>query len=73
MSLTLFCFDLQVLYKEDFEKNKGKAFSAAADTPEFQRIKKTQEQISNVSVCNDVTRNAALYFTCSFISLTLEL
>lgn len=43
----------QVLYKEDFEKNKGKAFSAAADTPEFQRIKKTQEQISNIRYHED--------------------
>uniref|UniRef100_A0A3Q4BYK8 LIM and SH3 domain protein 1 n=1 Tax=Mola mola TaxID=94237 RepID=A0A3Q4BYK8_MOLML len=38
----------QVLYKEDFEKNKGKGFSQIADTPELQRMKKTQEQISNV-------------------------
>lgn len=43
----------QVRYKEDFEKNKGKAFSAAADTPEFQRIKKTQEQISNIRYHED--------------------
>uniref|UniRef100_A0A7N8WYX6 LIM and SH3 domain protein 1 n=1 Tax=Mastacembelus armatus TaxID=205130 RepID=A0A7N8WYX6_9TELE len=40
----------QVLYREDFEKNKGKGFSVVADTPELQRIKKTQDQISNVSV-----------------------
>lgn len=38
-----------MLYKEEFEKNKGKGFSAVADTPEMQRIKKTQDQISNVS------------------------
>ncbi|KAG5831857.1 hypothetical protein ANANG_G00284450 [Anguilla anguilla] len=38
----------QVLYKEDFEKNKGKGFSVVVDTPEMQRIKKTQEQISNI-------------------------
>uniref|UniRef100_A0A8B9HDR6 LIM and SH3 domain protein 1 n=1 Tax=Astyanax mexicanus TaxID=7994 RepID=A0A8B9HDR6_ASTMX len=38
----------QVLYKEEFEKNKGKGFSVVADTPELQRIKKTQDQISNV-------------------------
>ncbi|XP_030630102.1 LIM and SH3 domain protein 1-like [Chanos chanos] len=38
----------QVLYKEDFEKNKGKGFSVVTDTPEMQRIKKTQEQISNI-------------------------
>lgn len=39
---------LQVRYKEEFEKNKGKGFSVVADTPELQRIKKTQDQISNV-------------------------
>uniref|UniRef100_A0A667YQP2 LIM and SH3 domain protein 1 n=1 Tax=Myripristis murdjan TaxID=586833 RepID=A0A667YQP2_9TELE len=38
----------QVLYKEEFEKNKGKGFSVVADTPEMQRIKKTQDNISNV-------------------------
>uniref|UniRef100_A0A7N8XXT1 LIM and SH3 domain protein 1 n=1 Tax=Mastacembelus armatus TaxID=205130 RepID=A0A7N8XXT1_9TELE len=38
----------QVLYREDFEKNKGKGFSVVADTPELQRIKKTQDQISNI-------------------------
>lgn len=43
-------FVLQVRYREDFEKNKGKGFSVVADTPELQRIKKTQDQISNVSV-----------------------
>uniref|UniRef100_A0A8C9YPR0 LIM and SH3 domain protein 1 n=1 Tax=Sander lucioperca TaxID=283035 RepID=A0A8C9YPR0_SANLU len=42
----------QVLYREDFEKNKGKGFSVVADTPEMQRIKKSQNQISNVSVSN---------------------
>ncbi len=39
----------QALYKEDFEKNKGKGFSVVVDTPEMQRVKKTQDQISNVS------------------------
>lgn len=34
--------------QEEFEKNKGKGFSVVADTPELQRIKKTQDQISNV-------------------------
>uniref|UniRef100_A0A8C9WJ52 LIM and SH3 domain protein 1 n=1 Tax=Scleropages formosus TaxID=113540 RepID=A0A8C9WJ52_SCLFO len=38
----------QVLYKEEFEKNKGKGFSVVADTPEMQRIKRTQDQISNI-------------------------
>lgn len=50
--LNLFFFFLvctQIRYKEEFEKNKGKGFSVVADTPELQRIKKTQDQISNVS------------------------
>ncbi|XP_037547156.1 LIM and SH3 domain protein 1 [Nematolebias whitei] len=38
----------QALYKEEFEKNKGKGFSVVADTPEMQRLKKTQDQISNI-------------------------
>ncbi|XP_070846644.1 LIM and SH3 domain protein 1-like isoform X2 [Chaetodon trifascialis] len=38
----------QALYKEDFEKNKGKGFSFVVDTPEMQRVKKTQDQISNI-------------------------
>uniref|UniRef100_A0AAQ5Y830 SH3 domain-containing protein n=1 Tax=Amphiprion ocellaris TaxID=80972 RepID=A0AAQ5Y830_AMPOC len=37
-----------VLYKEDFEKNKGRGFSVVTDTPEMQRLKKTQDQISNI-------------------------
>ncbi|KAI1230359.1 LIM and SH3 domain protein 1, partial [Lamprotornis superbus] len=36
-----------IRYKEEFEKNKGKGFSVVADTPELQRIRKTQDQISN--------------------------
>ncbi|XP_076856283.1 LIM and SH3 domain protein 1-like [Brachyhypopomus gauderio] len=43
----------QVLYKEDFEKNKGKGFSVVADTPEMQRVKKTQDQISNIKYHED--------------------
>lgn len=38
----------QALYKEEFEKNKGKGFSVVVDTPEMQRVKKTQDQISNI-------------------------
>ncbi|XP_076000145.1 LIM and SH3 domain protein 1 isoform X2 [Genypterus blacodes] len=38
----------QAVYKEDFEKSKGKGFSVVSDTPEMQRIKKTQELISNI-------------------------
>uniref|UniRef100_A0A8C6UPJ5 LIM and SH3 domain protein 1 n=1 Tax=Neogobius melanostomus TaxID=47308 RepID=A0A8C6UPJ5_9GOBI len=37
----------QVLYKQDFERNKGKV-SVVSDTPEMERLKKTQNQISNV-------------------------
>ncbi|XP_078126404.1 LIM and SH3 domain protein 1 isoform X2 [Sander vitreus] len=43
----------QVLYREDFEKNKGKGFSVVADTPEMQRIKKSQNQISNIKYHED--------------------
>lgn len=46
---------LQALYKEDFEKNKGKGFSVVVDTPEMQRLKKTQDQISNVSAVFTLT------------------
>ncbi|XP_028268535.1 LIM and SH3 domain protein 1 [Parambassis ranga] len=43
----------QVLYREEFEKNKGKGFSVVADTPELQRMKKTQDQISNIKYHED--------------------
>ncbi|XP_042360137.1 LIM and SH3 domain protein 1 isoform X2 [Plectropomus leopardus] len=38
----------QVLYKEDFEKNKGKGFTVVSNTPELERLKKTQNQVSNI-------------------------
>ncbi|XP_061701166.1 LIM and SH3 domain protein 1-like isoform X3 [Syngnathoides biaculeatus] len=38
----------QVLYKEDFEKNRGKSFTVVTDTPELQRLKKSQDQVSNI-------------------------
>ncbi|CAN9508738.1 unnamed protein product [Ophioblennius macclurei] len=38
----------QALYKEDFERNKGRGFSVVVDTPEMARLKKTQDQISNI-------------------------
>ncbi|XP_066554484.1 LIM and SH3 domain protein 1 isoform X2 [Amia ocellicauda] len=47
----------QVLYKEEFEKNKGKGFSVVADTPELQRIKKTQDQISNIKYHEDFEKS----------------
>lgn len=54
-----FCF--QVLYKEEFEKNKGKGFSVVSDTPELQRVKKTQDQISNVrALWNNIYKYALL-------------
>ncbi|KAG9356073.1 hypothetical protein JZ751_000917 [Albula glossodonta] len=36
-----------VKYKKDFEESKGRGFSIVSDTPELQRLRKTQEQISN--------------------------
>ncbi|CAL1587931.1 unnamed protein product [Knipowitschia caucasica] len=39
----------QVLYKQDFEKSKGKGYSVVTDTPEMERLKKTQQQISDVN------------------------
>ncbi|XP_051531135.1 LIM and SH3 domain protein 1-like [Myxocyprinus asiaticus] len=47
----------QVLYKEEFEKNKGKGFSVVADTPEMQRVKKTQDQISNIKYHEDFEKS----------------
>ncbi|KAJ8364498.1 hypothetical protein SKAU_G00133290 [Synaphobranchus kaupii] len=47
----------QVVYKEEFEKNKGKGFSVVADTPELQRIKKTQDQISNIKYHEEFEKN----------------
>ncbi|KAM6957617.1 LIM and SH3 domain protein 1 [Aplochiton taeniatus] len=47
----------QVLYKEEFEKNKGKGFSVVADTPEMQRIKKTQDNISNIKYHEDFEKS----------------
>ncbi|XP_037133607.1 LIM and SH3 domain protein 1-like [Syngnathus acus] len=47
----------QALYKEEFEKNKGKGFSVVVDTPEMQRLKKTQEQISDIKYHEDFERS----------------
>lgn len=47
----------QALYKEDFEKNKGKCFSVVVDTPEMQRLKKTQDQISNIKYHEDFEKS----------------
>ncbi|KAJ0016139.1 hypothetical protein NQD34_014429 [Periophthalmus magnuspinnatus] len=47
----------QALYKEDFEKNKGKGFSVVTDTPEMQRLKKTQDQISNIKYHEDFEKS----------------
>ncbi|KAJ8251278.1 hypothetical protein GJAV_G00219610 [Gymnothorax javanicus] len=45
----------QVLYKEEFEKSKGKSFTVT-DTPEMQRLKKTQDQISNIKYHEEFER-----------------
>ncbi|KAK6473122.1 LIM and SH3 domain protein 1-like [Huso huso] len=47
----------QVRYKEEFEKNKGKGFSVVSDTPELQRIRKTQDQISNIKYHEDFEKS----------------
>ncbi|XP_074018930.1 LIM and SH3 domain protein 1 isoform X2 [Numenius arquata] len=47
----------RIRYKEEFEKNKGKGFSVVADTPELQRIKKTQDQISNIKYHEEFERS----------------
>ncbi|NXH48544.1 LASP1 protein, partial [Dicaeum eximium] len=47
----------QIRYREEFEKNKGKGFSVVADTPELQRIKKTQDQISNIKYHEEFERS----------------
>ncbi|XP_029954007.1 LIM zinc-binding domain-containing Nebulette-like isoform X1 [Salarias fasciatus] len=53
----------QALYKEDFEKNKGKGFSVVADTPEMQRVKKTQDQISHALYKEDFEKNKGKGFS----------
>ncbi|XP_023263532.1 LIM zinc-binding domain-containing Nebulette-like isoform X1 [Seriola lalandi dorsalis] len=53
----------QALYKEDFEKNKGKGFSVVADTPEMQRVKKTQDQISNALYKEDFEKSKGKGFS----------
>lgn len=37
-------------YKEKFRKEKGKPYASTVDTPEIRRIKKVQEQLSEVSI-----------------------
>ncbi|XP_056113483.1 LIM and SH3 domain protein 1-like [Rhinichthys klamathensis goyatoka] len=49
-----------VLYKEDFERNKGKGFCVVADTPELQRVKKTQDQISNIKYHEDFEKKSQM-------------
>ncbi|MGH0163660.1 UNVERIFIED_CONTAM: hypothetical protein FKN15_076087 [Acipenser sinensis] len=46
-----------VRYKEEFEKNKGKGFSVVSDTPELQRMRKTQDQISNIKYHEDFEKS----------------
>ncbi|ELW71433.1 LIM and SH3 domain protein 1 [Tupaia chinensis] len=43
----------EVKYKRDFEESKGRGFSIVTDTPELQRLKRTQEQISNLISAGD--------------------
>lgn len=39
---------LQNKYREEYEKNKGQPYNISAETPEMIRIKKAQEQLSEV-------------------------
>lgn len=41
---------LQNKYREVYEKNKGQPYYITADTPEIIRIKKAQEQLSEVRI-----------------------
>ncbi|XP_048454774.1 nebulin [Rhincodon typus] len=40
-------------YKEEFEKEKGKPYAVISDTPELKRIRKAQEQLSEVKYRSD--------------------
>lgn len=42
---------MQVRYKDDYEKSKGRPYTQVVDDPEMLRVKKTQMNVSNVSVC----------------------
>uniref|UniRef100_A0A8I5NWL4 Nebulette n=1 Tax=Papio anubis TaxID=9555 RepID=A0A8I5NWL4_PAPAN len=53
----------QVKYKRDFEESKGRGFSIVTDTPELQRLKRTQEQISNVKYHEDFEKTKGRGFT----------
>uniref|UniRef100_A0A803TYB2 Nebulin n=1 Tax=Anolis carolinensis TaxID=28377 RepID=A0A803TYB2_ANOCA len=44
----IFIFSPQKKYKEKFEKEKGKPYAITSDTPELRRIKKVQDQLSEV-------------------------
>ena len=46
----------QAKYHEDFEKSKGKGFTAIADDPETRRIKETSKIISNVAYHGELER-----------------
>lgn len=47
MQTEFVCF-LQNKYREAYEKSKGQPYDISADTPEMIRIKKAQEQLSEV-------------------------
>uniref|UniRef100_A0A672TAU1 Nebulin n=1 Tax=Sinocyclocheilus grahami TaxID=75366 RepID=A0A672TAU1_SINGR len=47
MQTEFVCF-LQNKYREEYEKSKGQPYAISADTPEMIRIKKAQEQLSEV-------------------------
>lgn len=41
---------LQNKYREAYEQSKGQPYMISADTPEMIRIKKAQEQLSEVGI-----------------------
>lgn len=47
---------LQVKYRKDFEQSKGRGLKFVLDTPELQRLRKAQDQISNV--CWEMQKNS---------------
>lgn len=53
--ITLVIIFFQNKYKEKFNKERGKPYASTVDTPEIRRIKKVQDQLSEVDIkCGSV-------------------
>lgn len=48
--ITFVIIFFQNKYKEKFRKEKGKPYASTIDTPEIRRIKKVQDQLSEVGI-----------------------